>query len=156
MRTSLLISALLLATGCQTAAPTTPTSPPTSQTATTPDAALRNTRWVLRQLTGQQVPPPTNSEPYVLLRQDEANAEGNGSCNRFRGTYESATDGQLRFGPLLSTRMACASPDGTTTETSFMRALESTRTYRISGDTLRLYADGSTTPAAVLHAVYLR
>ena len=52
--------------------------------------------------------------------------------------------------------MACASPDGTTTETSFMRALESTRTYRISGDTLRLFGEANTTPAAVLHAVYLR
>lgn len=157
MRTPLLFSALLLAAGCQTAALTTATTSPVGQkTVSPPDASLRNTRWVLRQLTGQPVPPPTNSEPYVLLRQDEANAEGNGSCNRFRGTYESGTDGQLRFGALLSTRMACASPDGNTTETGFMRALESTRTYRISGDTLRLFGEASTQPSAVLHAVYLR
>ncbi|WBA42582.1 META domain-containing protein [Hymenobacter canadensis] len=164
MRTPLvLIATVLLATGCQTAAPVTTNAPDAEATsqagqtgARTPDAALRNTRWVLRQLNSQPVPPPTNAEPYVVLRQDESNAEGNGSCNRFRGTFESAAAGQLRFGALLSTRMACASPDGNTTETGFMRALENTRTYRISGDTLRLFADGSATPAAVLHAVYLR
>ncbi|MBC6699035.1 META domain-containing protein [Hymenobacter puniceus] len=157
MRTYLLF-ATLLAASCQTTPPTTTTAGPVNgqHTSRPADAALRNTRWVLRQLNGQQVPPPTNSEPYVLLRQDAPNAEGNGSCNRFRGTYESAADGHLRFGALLSTRMACASPDGNTTETSFLRVLETTRTYRISGDTLKLFPEGGAAPAAVLHAVYLR
>lgn len=118
---------------------------------------MRNTRWVLRQLAGQPVPPPTNAEPYVLLRQNEPNAEGNGSCNRFRGTYALPADGQLRFGELLSTKMACANTEGNSTETSFLRALENTRTYRIGGDTLRLFGEASgSTPVAVLHAVYLR
>lgn len=156
------ITAAFLATSCQTMPPTTGTAPTTSPQAdtaaatTTPDAALRNTRWVLRQLVGQPVPPPTNAEPYVLLRQDAPNAEGNGSCNRFRGTYEQPADGQLRFGALLSTKMVCASPNGNTTETNFLRTLENTRTYRISGDTLRLFDEASGQPAAVLHAVYLR
>lgn len=158
MRTSwLFASTMLLAASCQTTVPATDSSTSTNPAATLPaDASLRNTRWVLRQLNGQVVPPPTNAEPYVLLRQDAPNAEGNGSCNRFRGTYEQPADGQVRFGALLSTRMACTSPDGNTTETSFLRALESTRTYRISGDTLRLFGEAGTTPAAVLHAVYLR
>jgi heat shock protein HslJ len=161
--TLLLATTILLAASCQTATPTTDTTtqsvsgPAVGQTPpSTPNADLRNTRWVLRQLNGQAVPTPTNAEPYVLLRQDASNAEGNGSCNRFRGTYELPADGQLRFGALLSTRMACTSPEGTTTETGFMRALENTRSYRISGDTLRLFGEAGTTPTAVLHAVYLR
>jgi heat shock protein HslJ len=159
MRTFLPFAAIMqLAASCQTAVPTTGTLPSaTGQTAArTPNAALLNTRWVLRQLNGQPVPPPTNAEPYVLLHQEAASAEGNGSCNRFRGPYELPADGQLRFGALLTTRMACASPEGNTTETSFLRALESTRTYRISGDTLRLFGEAGSAPAAVLHAVYLR
>jgi heat shock protein HslJ len=152
------IATAFLAIGCQTATPTSNLGPqaPGTATATTPDATLRNTRWVLRQLSGQPVPAPTNAEPYVLLRQDTPNAEGNGSCNRFRGTYEQPADGQLRFGALLSTKMACASPEGNTTESGFTRALENTRTFRISGDTLRLFGEAGSTPAAVLHAVYLR
>lgn len=164
MRNTLLFATtILLTASCQTTAPATDAATPAASspavgqtTPPTPDAALRNTRWVLRQLNGQPVPPPTNAEPYVLLRQDAPNAEGNGSCNRFRGTYELPADGQLRFGALLSTRMACASPEGTTTETGFLRALENARTYRISGDTLRLFGEAGTTPTAVLHAVYLR
>ncbi len=121
-------------------------------TTAAPTAELRNTRWVLRQLQGQPVP-PTNDEPYVLLRATEPSAEGNGSCNRFRGPFQLPAAGQLRFGPLLATRMACPA---LATETAFLAALESTRTYRISGDTLQLFGEGQTQPAAVLWAVYLR
>ncbi|WP_277227152.1 META domain-containing protein [Hymenobacter sp. YC55] len=135
---------LLLLTACQS---TSPASQPI-----TPLASLRNTRWVLRTLQGQPVPVPTNGEAYLLLRTNELNAEGNGGCNRFRGTFELPADGQLRFGPLLSTKMAC--PD-LSTETGFMNALTNTRTYQISGDTLRLFTEAATQPAAVLHAVYL-
>ena len=146
----------LLASGCQAAAPRLAPDAQASGAATTPDAELRNTRWVLRMLNGKAVAPPTNAEPYVLLRANELSAEGNGSCNRFRGPFELPAAGQLRFGALLSTRMACASPDDNATESGFMAALTSTRTYRISGDTLRLYGEAAAVPAAVLHAVYLR
>jgi len=115
-------------------------------------ASLRNTRWVLRMLNSQPVAVPTNGEAYVLLRSDALTAEGNAGCNRFRGSFELPADGQLRFGPLLSTKMAC--PD-LQTESGFMSALNSVRTYQISGDTLRLFGEAATQPAAVLHAVYL-
>ena len=157
MISSPLLPAALLATGMALAACQT-TSPATSAPAgspTTPAAELRNTRWVLRRLDGQPVPATASQEPYLLLRANELKAEGNGSCNRFSGTFARPAAGQLRLGPLLSTRMACADPAGTTTETGFMRALEATRTYQISGDTLRLFAEAAQ-PAAVLHAVYLR
>jgi heat shock protein HslJ len=115
-------------------------------------ASLRNTRWVLQTLGGQPAPVPTNGEVYLLLRNNELSAEGHAGCNRFRGPFELPADGQLRFGPLLSTKMAC--PD-LATETRFLSALASTRSYQISGDTLRLLAEAATQPVAVLHAVYL-
>ncbi|SHK78211.1 META domain-containing protein [Hymenobacter psychrotolerans] len=151
------LAASLVVSGCQatTGTRTSPSPTPTAN-ATTPDAELRNTRWVLRALGGQPVPAPTNSEPYVLLRSTELAAEGNGSCNRFRGAFTLPAAGQLRFGDLLSTRMACASPEGNATESGFMQALSATRTYRISGDTLRLYGEAVTQPVALLHAVYLK
>lgn len=133
-------------------------STPLVGTAITPDARLRETRWVLRQLAGQPVAAPTEpngQEPFLRIT-DAGTAEGHGSCNQFRGALKPATDdGELQFGPLASTRMACPA---LATEQQFSQALQATRTYRISGDTLRLYstAERKGTPLAQLVAVYLR
>lgn len=142
----------LLVTACQATAPTAAEATAT-QAPVTPAASLRNTRWVLRTLNNQPVSVPASGEAYLLLRNGEQRAEGNGGCNRFRGSFELPAAGQLTFGPLMSTKMAC--PD-LQTESGFMSALQSARTYQISGDTLRLFSEATTRPAAVFHAVYLR
>lgn len=123
----------------------------------TPAARLRETRWVLRQLAGQPTAavPPNGQEPFLRIT-DAGTAEGQGGCNHFRGALKPATDdGELQFGALTSTRMACPALEA---EQKFTQALNATRTYRISGDTLRLYADAGRTgtPLAQLVAVYLR
>ena len=141
----------LLAIGCQTrpAQETAAATPP--PTRVVPDAQLRETRWVPRQLAGQPVTLPSDTrEPYLLLRAD-GTAEGNGSCNRFRGSFFSETAGELKFSPLMSTRMACAA---ISTENEFIRALGQSNTYRISGDTL-LLVSAANAPVARLEAVYL-
>ena len=151
MRLLLLIMALL-AIGCQNrpAQEAAAATPPPARVV--PDAQLRETRWVPRQLAGQSVTlPPDTREPYLLLRAN-GTAEGNGSCNRFRGTFFSQTAGELKFSPLMSTRMACAAIN---TENEFTRALGQSNTYRISGDTLRLFS-AANAPVARLEAVYLR
>ncbi|MFC6225931.1 META domain-containing protein [Hymenobacter artigasi] len=142
----------LLAAGCQTrpAAETAATPPPLARTA--PDAPLRETRWVLRQLAGQPITVPADTrEPYLTLRAD-GTAEGNGSCNRFRGSFFSENPSELKFSPLMSTRMACPALE---TENAFTRALGQSNTYRISGDTLRVL-DATGAAVARLEAVYLR
>lgn len=140
---------LLLLGACQNR----PTQQAAGAVGTVPDAPLRGTRWVPRALAGQPVARPAGTpEPYLLLRPDSA-AEGHGSCNRFRGRYTAPGPGQLTFGPLLSTRMACPALP---TETAFTQALAQTRTYRISGDTLRLFGAAGTPALARLEAVYLR
>lgn len=140
-----------MAIGCQTR-PTQETAaitPPPARVV--PNAQLRETRWVPRQLAGQPVTlPPDTREPYLLLRAD-GTAEGNGSCNRFRGTFFSETAGELKFSSLMSTRMACAA---ISTENEFTRALGQSSSYRISGDTLLLFSAASA-PVARLEAVYL-
>jgi len=47
---------------------------------------------------------------------------GFSGCNRFTGTYD-LTDGKLSFGPLASTRMACAPGPGSTLEQPFLQGL---------------------------------
>jgi heat shock protein HslJ len=140
----------LLAAGCQPR-PTQETSatPPPAARAV-PDAPLRETRWVLRQLGAQPVPANT-AEAFLTLRAD-GHAEGNGSCNRFRGSFFSEKPGELRFSPLMSTRMACPALD---TENGFTQALAQSSAYLISGDTLRLFNDAKVNLVR-LEAVYLR
>ncbi|TGE29100.1 META domain-containing protein [Hymenobacter metallicola] len=120
------------------------------------DASLRNTRWVVRSLHNRAISTPAGGEIYLLLRQEDFRAEGYAGCNRFRGTFSQPAANGLQFGPLLTTRMACPDSAGTNTETTFLAALAATRTYRVQGDTLRLYADQAAQPLALLHAVYLR
>ena len=141
----------LLAVGCtntpfrQAAQTATPSRP-------VPDAALRETRWVPRQLAGKPLSLPANTtEPFLLLRAD-GTAEGNGSCNRFRGKFFSDIPGELKFSPLMSTRMACPA---IAVETDFNIALAQTTNFRIIGDTLRLL-DATDATLARLEAVYLR
>jgi heat shock protein HslJ len=51
-------------------------------------------------------------------------ANGFSGCNRFTGTYD-LTDGKLSFGPLASTRMACAPGPGSALEQPFLAGLTS-------------------------------
>ncbi|WP_369073819.1 META domain-containing protein [Hymenobacter lapidarius] len=75
--------------------------------------------------------------PHFVPRDGLARTEGRAGCNRFSGPYSAPAVGQLRLGPLPTTRTAC--PD-LATEAKFLRALNRTQQYRISGTTLSLYA----------------
>jgi heat shock protein HslJ len=143
---------VLLAAGCNsrpTQETAAATAPPVT---TTPDAPLRETRWVLRQLAGRPVTVPANTREAFLTLRTDGTAEGNGSCNRFRGSFFSETTSELKFSPLMSTRMSCPAID---TESSFIRALGQANSYRISGDTLQVL-DASGTAVTRLEAVPLR
>ncbi len=154
-RTTFLLPCLLLiGAACQRVTDRASTAPVT--TTVIPDASLRETRWVLRQVDGQPVAAPTTpgQEPYLFISA-AGTAEGQGGCNRFRGGLKPATeDAELQFAPLMSTRMAC--PD-LTTEQAFNQALTNTHAYRITGNLLLLYpnAERTGTPLAQLEAVNL-
>ena len=145
---------LLLGAACQRVTDRSATAP--GATTVAPDAPLRETRWVLRQVGGQPIAAPTTpgQEPYLFISA-AGTAEGQGSCNRFRGGLKPATeDAELQFAPLMSTRMAC--PE-LVTEQAFTQALNNTHAYRITGNLLLLYPDAERTgtPLAQLEAVTL-
>jgi len=96
-------------------------------------AELANTRWVPVRI-GERSVTGLEREPWFVLEPRAKHVTGSGGCNRFSGSYESGT-GTLRFGPLASTRMACAS---LATETAFLKALEGTRRFRLAGRHLEL------------------
>jgi heat shock protein HslJ len=102
---------------------------------------LLGTRWALVHLGGEPVSLPDGAqEPFLALESAESRAVGYGGCNRFTGGYE--LSGQdLSFKQMASTRMAC--PD-MQTESAFMKALDATARWQISGAQLDLFsADGA-------------
>lgn len=110
--------------------------PPSSHVVVT--AGLENTRWRPIRIGGRDViVSGPQREPWIELDPRSKRVTGSGGCNRLSGSYRTG-NGTLRFGRLISTKMACLSMD---TETAFFRELENTRRYRILGRILELVDD---------------
>ena len=124
-----LVVALALAVGC--------VSPAGRSAAGT----LENKYWRLVELRGQpSIPAPGSREPHLQFSADSMRVSGSGGCNRMSGPY--TRDGQrLQFGPLVSTKMACADQQMNQQEIDFMTALSSTNKHQVTGDTLVLFRD---------------
>jgi heat shock protein HslJ len=103
--------------------------------------SLIGTAWVLVELNGSPpVAAPNDRTPTLSFAQGVP-ASGTGGCNQFSGQYTYVqSGGYLRFGPLVSTRRACMDEAANRQETAYLRALESTTRFAISGDHLLLYA----------------
>jgi copper homeostasis protein (lipoprotein) len=94
---------------------------------------LENYRWRPVKI-GDVAVAGHDREPWIELDAKSKRVTGSGGCNRLAGSYTKG-DGTLRFGPLVSTRMACPAMK---TETAFLKALDATRRYRVKGRTLEL------------------
>ncbi len=104
------------------------------------DASFENTYWKLMELNGKPVAVADNQrEPHFRLDPKEKRLQGSGGCNRIGGSYE-VNGEQLRFSKMFATRMAC--PSGMETEQEFVKALEATAGFKLSGEKLELYGDG--------------
>jgi heat shock protein HslJ len=100
--------------------------------------ALEGTAWALLEVGGQPARPVGEAgTPTLTLDAAGKRASGNGGCNRYGGGYE-LNGASLRFGPLVSTKRACAEDALTAQESAFLSALQETRSRRVSGDTLVL------------------
>ncbi len=62
---------------------------------------------------------------------------GSAGCNRFAGKILTLGDGELAFGPMISTKMMCE-PAVMRVETEFLRMLGATASYSLRADTLIL------------------
>jgi putative lipoprotein len=112
------------------------TEPPPPNNGTV--AGLTESRWVPARILDRDVTVSGRErEPWMELDSHTMRVTGSGGCNRFSGTFEVGR-GSLRFGPLVSTKMACMSME---TEVAFSRALDRTRLFRIRGRTLDLIDD---------------
>jgi heat shock protein HslJ len=104
--------------------------------------ALENRDWRLVELHGQPAVPSTGMrEAGLRFGSDSLRVSGSGGCNRIAGTYTRDGD-RLTFGPMLSTRMACADARLNRQEVEFLGAIQATTRYEITRDTLILARDG--------------
>lgn len=135
------VAALLLATAAACA-------PSRVATTATP---LDGSNWRLARVGGTPAVSGADDERAAQIRfhPDSGRVYGSGGCNRISGPYTVSGD-SLRLGPMISTRMACADDRANRQEVAFLAALDSTRRYRISGDTLTLVGEGG--PLALLVA----
>jgi heat shock protein HslJ len=94
------------------------------------DRQLGGAEWRAVDINGA----PVLAEAAATLRLDSGRASGNAGCNRFSGSYELArVQERLRFGPLATTRMACA-PAIMEQEQRYLSILEFVRSYNFYGD----------------------
>ena len=97
--------------------------------------AFEKTYWKATELVGKPVPPASrNREAHLVFEQDGRMAGADG-CNRITGTYERTAEA-IKFGPLVSTRMACV--DTGEIERAFREALQKTGRWKIVGNELEL------------------
>jgi heat shock protein HslJ len=104
-----------------------------------PSADLSGTKWLLVQLGGDPVEQAGERAPHLVLDPADSRAYGSGGCNRFTGSFELGGD-ELRFGPIVATRMAC-SDLVMRVETAFFDALASVTRYELDGELLVLLDD---------------
>lgn len=111
--------------------------------ATAPDLGdnpLSGTTWIAQEIGGQAV---VSDQTASLTFESPVSVSGDTGCNSFLGAAE--VDGfGLRFGRLVSTRMACSGPTGEQ-ESRYLALLQKVGAYREeAGDLLLLAEDGRT------------
>jgi heat shock protein HslJ len=102
-------------------------------------ANLAGPEWRLLEVDGRAaIPANVAARPWLRFARDSMRVSGHLGCNRTAGPYTADDDGALRFGALLSTRMACVDQGMTAQESALGAALIATDHYRIASDTLVL------------------
>ena len=108
---------------------------------------LTGTIWSLNELEGQSIDSGGKGQQlFFSLDSKENTLSGTGICNKFSGTY--LVKGEVfLIKRLISTRMAC--PSEVDIESSFLKALDVTETYQITGDLLYLRDQNGKTRAVL-------
>ena len=146
----LLFGGALLVAACQATNPaaTATAQPPAGPTPASAEPAgggsekLFAHRWALTEVAGQPVAPTGDAKEAHLLFFPPNRLGGSTGCNRLNGTFELTGGGQLKFSPLATTRMMCPEP-AAATETRFVQALGTVKTYYVTDAALEL-RDGPT------------
>lgn len=118
-----------------------PPPPPAGPVSAAPGDLSAHT-WTLVALGERSNPTGAGDKaPDLTFASAESRAAGFAGCNRFSGSYTLAGD-SLRFGPLMSTKMACPGQDQV--EVGYLAALGATVTFTMADSSLILHGAGGT------------
>lgn len=112
------------------------------------DVPLKETVWIPVSGSPVQAPATGDGVRAWFSIDRENRLTGNGGVNQIIGSVKTAEDGKLIFNPPATTRMA---GPNLPYESAFLKALEETRSYQLSGDTLTLL-DQNGKPLAIFKA----
>ena len=104
-------------------------------------APLVGSEWRLEDLAGT---PVLERVQATLAFPEAGRVAGNGSCNRFFGSYTLIND-RLALGQMGATRMACAEAVGQQ-EARYLAALEKADRVEVQGKTMLLHVQGLDKP----------
>jgi heat shock protein HslJ len=102
---------------------------------------LIGSEWKLDDLAGEKV---MDRVQATLLFRETGKVAGKGSCNRFSGSAE-ISGNSIKFGPLISTRMACPEPI-MNQETKYLGALQAAERFEWKKPHLLVYSKGAEKP----------
>lgn len=97
------------------------------------------TYWKATELLGKPVPSASRNREVHLVFEQDGRVAGADGCNRITGTFERTAEA-IKFGPLVSTRMACVNTGEI--ERAFREALQKTGRWKIVGSELELSDSG--------------
>lgn len=108
-----------------------------------------NGEWYIIELNGMVVvPAPNQPFPVITFDASSGKVSGNSGCNRISGSFHTdGKAGEIAFGPLAVTRMAC--PD-MTLEQNVLKTMEKVRKYKSLGVEMVGLCGSSKRPVAVL------
>ncbi|MGZ4927767.1 MAG: META domain-containing protein [Halobacteriota archaeon] len=149
----LLMSMLLIftaaAAGCTSNVMPSPNA--TATTNTLPALQLERPTWKLTSLVTETGMNKTVPNTTITATFEDGNVTGSSGCNRYFGSYQ-LNKTQIKIGPIGSTLMFCADPEGVMTqETSYQLLLLNVTSYVISDNILTL-SDSSGNPQFVFEA----
>jgi putative lipoprotein len=130
---ALSLSLIALFAGCaakESPAPKPPASGPVAVPLADPLAPLVGTQWVLVDVNGTAA----NAAKATLRFQAASKVSGSGGCNDYNGGVR-LQSGTVMFGPIQTTRMACAAPI-MQQETKYFDALVGARGVELDGTSL--------------------
>ncbi|MDO4692349.1 MAG: META domain-containing protein [Porphyromonadaceae bacterium] len=105
--------------------------------------------WVLVKLRDRPLTKETHPAD-LHVNQSEMTIHGTGGCNKYFGKIESLTDGQIIFGRIGATRMACM---GEHVEDEYLLVLDLVRAYKLNGEQLTLMDDRGHTLAVLARKI---
>lgn len=141
---SMIVVASVILVGCGNISSPSGASSTTPVPVTDPQH-LMIPRWFLSSLTldGQDIAVAADQQNVNMQFAEGGKANGSGGCNGFSATFSANEEGQIAFGPIAATKMAC---DGIMeTEYAYFEALSKVVQYSTEGGQLMLSsADGKT------------